>query len=52
MSFSSWWIRKKFKIDWRYISQTGSCYKEGTEIFAIEIEYLLSQIFMGHDENP
>jgi hypothetical protein len=27
-------------------------YKEGTKIFAIEIEYVLSQIFMGHDENP
>ncbi len=50
MSFLGWWKGKKFRRGWRYISRNGTCYKEGSEICAIENEYILSQIFMGLDE--
>jgi hypothetical protein len=52
MSFPSWWKGKKFRRVWKYISWNGTCYKKGSEICAIENEYVLSQIFMGLDEIP
>jgi hypothetical protein len=52
MSFPGWWKVKTFKRGWGYISWNGTYYKEGSEICAIENEYVLSQIFMGLDEIP
>jgi hypothetical protein len=50
MSFLGWWKRKKIKRGWRYVSWNGTCYKEGSELCALENVYVLFQIFMGLDE--
>ncbi len=53
MSFPSWWkgkrIQKRLDI---YLSWNGTCYKERSEICALENVYVLSQIFMDLDEIP
>ncbi len=53
MSFPGWWkgifLKKRLHI---YLLWNDTCYKERSQICALENVYILSQIFMDLDEIP